>query len=123
MSSALLVGTRSPAPRSSRSKGQQTRKRGDRAALAKTEIKKMKTLFALATATFLVASPVFAGPYAGLAGDTPNTGPEGTGNFVRGRPEGRGNFVSGTPGNPENAMSGPSLTTPSKSGTNTESSQ
>jgi hypothetical protein len=36
----------------------------------------------------------------GTAGGTPNTGPQGTGNFVAGKPEGNGNFVSGKPGDP-----------------------
>jgi hypothetical protein len=44
----------------------------------------MKTVLAFAFAGLLAASPAFAGP----AGDTPNTGPEGTGNFVSGK---RGN--------------------------------
>ena len=36
--------------------------------------------------------------FAQTAGDTPNTGPQGTGNFVAGNPEGNGTaFVAGNP--------------------------
>lgn len=36
--------------------------------------------------------------YAQLAGDTQNTGPQGTGNFVSGNPAGNGtDFVAGNP--------------------------
>jgi len=55
----------------------------------------MKTVLAFAFASLLAASPALAG----LAGDTPNTGPEGT-----------GNFVSGKPGNPAKAKSERSAT-------------
>src|SRR5436853_101627 len=34
------------------------------------------------------------------AAGTPNTGPQGTGNFVAGKPEGTGNPVAGKPGDP-----------------------
>jgi hypothetical protein len=67
----------------------------------------MKTVLAFAFAGLLTASPAFAGP----AGDTPNTGPEGT-----------GNFVSGKPGNPTKATSGRS-TTKAKKTTNSSSSR
>jgi hypothetical protein len=56
----------------------------------------MKIAFALVAAG-LMAGPAFA---QGTAGGTPNTGPQGTGNFVAGKPEGSGNFVSGQPGDP-----------------------
>jgi hypothetical protein len=46
------------------------------------------------TVGLLAAAPVFAQ----TAGNTPNTGPQGTGNFVAGRPEGQGtSFVAGRP--------------------------
>jgi Cache 3/Cache 2 fusion domain len=48
-------------------------------------------------AGLLVAAPAFA---QGTAGGTPNTGPQGTGNFVAGKAEGNGNFVAGTQANP-----------------------
>jgi hypothetical protein len=64
----------------------------------------MKNTIALAAAGLIAASQAFAG----TAGNTPSTGPEGTGNFVAGLagdtpntgPEGTGNFVSGKAGNP-----------------------
>ena len=68
----------------------------------------MRIVHALAGVSLLAASSAVAGPYAGLAGDTPNTGPEGT-----------GNFVSGQPGNPAKAKSGRSAATRSKSKTST----
>jgi hypothetical protein len=55
----------------------------------------MKIVLAFAFAGLLAASPALAG----LAGDTPNTGPEGT-----------GNFVAGKPGNPAKGNSGRSAT-------------
>ena len=58
----------------------------------------MKTVLAFAIIGVLAAAPALAGPYAGLAGDTPDTGPQGT-----------GNFVSGKPGNPAKAKSGRSV--------------
>jgi hypothetical protein len=57
----------------------------------------MKIAFALVAAGLMAAGPAFA---QGTAGGTPNTGPQGTGNFVAGKPEGSGNFVSGKPGDP-----------------------
>jgi hypothetical protein len=57
----------------------------------------MRTALALIVAGSMVAGPAFA---QGTAGGTPNTGPQGTGNFVAGKPEGSSNFVSGKPGNP-----------------------
>ena len=57
----------------------------------------MKIAFALVAASLMAAGPAFA---QGTAGGTPNTGPQGTGNFVAGKPEGNGNFVSGKPGDP-----------------------
>jgi hypothetical protein len=57
----------------------------------------MKTVRAFVLAGVLAASPAFAGPYSGLAGDTPNTGPEGTGNFVAGQTERYGIPVAGKP--------------------------
>jgi hypothetical protein len=80
----------------------------------------MKTGLAFALVGLLTASPAFAGP----AGDTPNTGPEGSGNFVAGLagdaqntgPEGSGNFVSGKAGNPANAKSTGENASPNMSG-------
>jgi hypothetical protein len=46
----------------------------------------MKNSLPLVVAGFLVAAPAWA---QGTAGNTPNTGPEGTGNFVVGKPEGK----------------------------------
>ena len=60
----------------------------------------MKIAFALVAAGLMAAGPAFA---QGTAGGTPNTGPQGTGNFVAGKPEGNGNFVSGKPGDPAKA--------------------
>jgi hypothetical protein len=57
----------------------------------------MRTALAIIAAGFMLAGPAFA---QGTAGGTPNTGPQGTGNFVAGKPEGSGNFVSGKPGDP-----------------------
>lgn len=53
-----------------------------------------KLKIALLAGTLLGSAPAFAQ----LAGDTQNTGPQGTGNFVRGNPEGNGtDFVRGNP--------------------------
>ena len=57
----------------------------------------MKTTLALVAAGFMAVGPAFA---QGTAGGTPNTGPQGTGNFVAGKPEGTGNPVAGKPGDP-----------------------
>ena len=57
----------------------------------------MKIAFALVAAGLMAAGPAFA---QGTAGGTPNTGPQGTGNFVAGKPEGTGNPVAGKPGDP-----------------------
>ena len=55
----------------------------------------MKHLLPLVAVAYLVASPAFA---QGTAGNTPNTGPQGSGNFVAGKPEGEGtSFVGGKP--------------------------
>jgi hypothetical protein len=43
----------------------------------------MKIAFALVAAGLMAAGPAFA---QGTAGGTPNTGPQGTGNFVSGKP-------------------------------------
>ena len=52
------------------------------------------TLIAIALA---VSIPAFAQ----TAGNTPNTGPQGTGNFVAGKPEGTGtSFIAGKPEGP-----------------------
>ncbi|MGA8601625.1 MAG: hypothetical protein WB663_09545 [Beijerinckiaceae bacterium] len=40
---------------------------------------------------------IVAPALAQTAGGTPNSGPQGTGNFVAGKPEGHGNFVAGKP--------------------------
>lgn len=49
---------------------------------------------AVLAAGLLASLPVFAQ----TAGNTPNTGPQGTGNFVAGKPEGQGtSFVGGKP--------------------------
>jgi hypothetical protein len=72
----------------------------------------MKTVLAFVFAGVLAASSALAGPYAGLAGDTPNSGPEGS-----------GNFVSGKPGNPAKAKSGRSATKSLKSTTSSGSSR
>jgi hypothetical protein len=55
----------------------------------------MKTIRSAVLAAGLVASlPVLAQ----TAGNTPNTGPQGTGNFVAGKPEGEGtSYVGGKP--------------------------
>lgn len=55
----------------------------------------MKMIASAILAAGLVASlPVLAQ----TAGNTPNTGPQGTGNFVVGKPEGEGtSFVGGKP--------------------------
>jgi hypothetical protein len=45
----------------------------------------MKNSLLLVIAGLLLAAPAWA---QGTAGNTPNTGPEGTGNFVVGKPEG-----------------------------------
>jgi hypothetical protein len=63
----------------------------------------MKTTLALVAAGFMAAAPAFA---QGTAGGTPNTGPQGTGNFVAGKPEGTGNPVAGKPGDPPAAKAG-----------------
>ena len=57
----------------------------------------MKLTFALVAAGLMVAGPAFA---QGTAGGTPNTGPQGTGNFVSGKP--------GDPAAPGTAKSGAS---------------
>jgi hypothetical protein len=43
----------------------------------------MRTALAVIAAGFMIAGPAFA---QGTAGGTPNTGPQGTGNFVSGKP-------------------------------------
>src|ERR1700744_6326264 len=59
------------------------------------ESSNMKNSFPLVIAGFLLATPALA---QGTAGNTPNTGPEGSGNFVAGKPEGEGTgYVSGRP--------------------------
>jgi hypothetical protein len=63
----------------------------------------MKTTFALVVAGLMAAGPALA---QGTAGGTPNTGPQGTGNFVAGKPEGTGNPVAGKPGDPPAAKPG-----------------
>jgi hypothetical protein len=55
----------------------------------------MRTTLALIVAGLLAAGPAFA---QGTAGGTPNTGPQGTGNFVSGKP--------GDPANPNTGRSG-----------------
>src|SRR3954452_16701232 len=53
----------------------------------------MKYSFPLVITGLLLAAPALA---QGTAGNTPNTGPQGTGNFVAGKPEGEGTgYVSG----------------------------
>ena len=53
----------------------------------------MKYSFSLVIAGLLLAAPALA---QGTAGNTPNTGPQGTGNFVAGKPEGEGTgYVTG----------------------------
>ena len=55
----------------------------------------MKNSFALVIAGFLFATSAFA---QGTAGNTPNTGPEGSGNFVAANTEGEGaGYVTGRP--------------------------
>jgi hypothetical protein len=55
----------------------------------------MKNSFPLVIAGLLLAAPALA---QGTAGNTPNTGPEGTGNFVGGLPVGEGTgYVAGRP--------------------------
>jgi hypothetical protein len=55
----------------------------------------MKNSFPLIVAGLLLAAPALA---QGTAGNTPNTGPQGTGNFVAGKPEGEGTgYVAGRP--------------------------
>ena len=44
--------------------------------------------------------------FAQTAGDTQNTGPQGTGNFVAGKAEGNGNFVAGKPEGNGNFVAG-----------------
>jgi hypothetical protein len=64
----------------------------------------MNTLkLAFVAAGLLVTAPAFA---QGTAGGTPNTGPQGTGNFVAGKPEGNGNFVAGKPEGNGNFVAG-----------------
>jgi hypothetical protein len=63
----------------------------------------MKTTLALIAAGFMAVGPAFA---QGTAGGTPNTGPQGTGNFVAGKPEGSGNFVAGKPEGSGNFVAG-----------------
>ena len=57
----------------------------------------MKRTLLLVAAGLMAAGPALA---QGTAGGTPNTGPQGTGNFVAGKPEGTGNPVAGKPGDP-----------------------
>ena len=57
---------------------------------------------ALIAAALLTSLPVLAQ----TAGNTPNTGPQGTGNFVAGKPEGSGNFVAGKPEGNGNFVAG-----------------
>ncbi len=53
----------------------------------------MKYSFPLVIVGLLLAAPALA---QGTAGNTPNTGPQGTGNFVAGKPEGEGTgYVTG----------------------------
>jgi hypothetical protein len=53
----------------------------------------MKNSLPLVIAGLLLAAPAFA---QGTAGNTPNSGPEGSGNFVAGKPEGDGTgYVTG----------------------------
>ena len=48
----------------------------------------------LAAIALVISIPAFAQ----TAGNTPNTGPQGTGNFVAGKPEGTGtSYVAGKP--------------------------
>jgi hypothetical protein len=57
------------------------------------EFSNMKNSLPLVIAGLLLAAPALA---QGTAGNTPNTGPEGTGNFVAGKPEGEGTgYVTG----------------------------
>jgi hypothetical protein len=63
----------------------------------------MKTLKLAVVAAGLLAS---ATAFAQTAGGTPNTGPQGTGNFVAGKPEGSGNFVAGKPEGSGNFVAG-----------------
>ncbi|MBV8848664.1 MAG: hypothetical protein JOZ16_03670 [Methylobacteriaceae bacterium] len=70
----------------------------------------MKTTFALVVAGLLAAGPALA---QGTAGGTPNTGPQGTGNFVSGKP--------GDPAAPGTAKSG-SNTSGAGAGANSTSS-
>ena len=49
-------------------------------------------------AMILEASCIVVTPHSPTAGNTPNTGPQGSGNFVAGKPEGMGtSFVAGKP--------------------------
>lgn len=49
-------------------------------------------------AMILEASCIVVAPHSPTAGNTPNTGPQGSGNFVAGKPEGMGtSFVAGKP--------------------------
>src|SRR3954451_8027444 len=53
----------------------------------------MKYSFPLVIVVLLLAAPALA---QGTAGNTPNTRPQGTGNFVAGQPEGEGTgYVTG----------------------------
>jgi hypothetical protein len=63
----------------------------------------MNTLKLAVVAAGLVAS---AAAFAQTAGNTPNTGPQGSGNFVAGKPEGSGNFVAGKPEGTGNPVAG-----------------
>ena len=57
---------------------------------------------ALIAAALLTSVPVLAQ----TAGNTPNTGPQGTGNFVAGKPEGTGNPVAGQTGRMDTPVAG-----------------
>ena len=63
----------------------------------------MKILLSLLTVGYLVTSSAFA---QGTAGNTPNTGPEGSGNFVAGKPEAEGTSVTGSKGREQDASYG-----------------
>src|SRR4051812_27408562 len=58
-------------------------------------VSSMRYSFPLVIVVLLLAAPALA---QGTAGNTPNTGPQGTGNFVAGKPEGEGTgYVGGKP--------------------------
>jgi hypothetical protein len=50
------------------------------------------------SALIVLALAVSMPALAQTAGNTPNTGPQGTGNFVSGRPADTGNPIAGMPG-------------------------